>query len=123
MNTSLLLQSTLNGLAIGGVYAILALGYTLVFSILRIINFAHAAIFTAGAYFTYILTGARFGFNGLLANQALPFGLPFPLALVLGAALGGMLSVAIERLALRPLRRRGADPLLTLVSSLGVAVA
>jgi branched-chain amino acid transport system permease protein len=123
MSTSQLLQSTLNGLAIGSVYAIFALGYTLVFSILRIINFAHAAIFTIGAYFTYILTGARFGFNGLLANQALPFGLPFLLALLLGAALAGILSVAIERLAFRPLRRRGADPLLTLVSSLGVAVA
>jgi branched-chain amino acid transport system permease protein len=123
MSTSQLLQSTLNGLAIGSVYAIFALGYTLVFSILRIINFAHAAIFTIGAYFTYMLTGARFGFNGLLANQALPFGLPFLLALLLGAALAGLLSVAIERLAFRPLRRRGADPLLTLVSSLGVAVA
>jgi len=123
MSTSQLLQSTLNGLAIGSVYAIFALGYTLVFSILRIINFAHAAIFTIGAYFTYMLTGARFGFNGLLANQALPFGLPFLLALLLGAALAGILSVAIERLAFRPLRRRGADPLLTLVSSLGVAVA
>ena len=123
MNTSLLLQSTLNGLAIGSVYAIFALGYTLVFSILRIINFAHAAIFTVGAYFTYILTGARFGFNGLLANQALPFGLPFPVALLLGAVLAGLLSAAVERLAFQPLRRRNADPLLTLVSSLGVAVA
>jgi branched-chain amino acid transport system permease protein len=123
MNTSLLLQSTLNGLAIGGVYAIFALGYTLVFSILRIINFAHAAIFTVGAYFTYILTGARFGFNGLLANQALPFGLPFPVALLLGAVLAGLLSAAVERLVFQPLRRRNADPLLTLVSSLGVAVA
>jgi branched-chain amino acid transport system permease protein len=123
MNTSLLLQSTLNGLAIGGVYAIFALGYTLVFSILRIINFAHAAIFTVGAYFTYMLTGARFGFNGLLANQALPFGLPFPVALLLGAVLAGLLSAAVERLAFQPLRRRNADPLLTLVSSLGVAVA
>src|SRR5438046_5113198 len=123
MNTSLLLQTTLNGLAIGGVYAIFALGYTLIFSILRIINFAHAAVFTIGAYFTYMLTGARFGFNGLLANQALPFGLPFPLALLFGAILAGLLSVAVERLAFRPLRDRGADPLLTLVSSLGVAVA
>src|SRR5436190_286056 len=114
MNTSLLLQSTLNGLAIGGVYAIFALGYTLVFSILRIINFAHAAIFTVGAYFTYTLTGARFGFNGLLANQALPFGLPFPVALLLGAILAGLLSAAIERLVFQPLRRRNADRLLTL---------
>jgi len=123
MNTSLLLQTVLNGLAIGGVYAIFALGYTLVFSILRIINFAHGAIFTLGAYFTYLLTGSRFGFNGLFANQALPFGLPFVPALLIGAVLAGLASVLIERLAFKPLRDRGADPLLTLVSSLGVAVA
>src|SRR5258706_5801312 len=78
MNTTVLLQNTLNGLAIGGIYAIFALGYTLIFSILRIINFAHAAIFTLAAYFTYALTGSRFPFNGLLAKQDLPFGLPVP---------------------------------------------
>jgi branched-chain amino acid transport system permease protein len=105
------------------VYAIFALGYTLVFSILRIINFAHGAIFTLGAYFTYLLLGARIGFNGVFANLALPFGLPFPLALLLGATLAGGIGVLVERLAFRPLRARGADPLLTLVSSLGVAVA
>jgi branched-chain amino acid transport system permease protein len=118
-----LLQNLLNGVAIGSVYAIFALGYTLVFSILRVINFAHGAVFTLGAYFTYVLTGAAFGFNGLLAQQRLPFGLPFPVALLLGALLAGLASVIIERLAFRPLRNRGADPLLTLVSSLGVAVA
>jgi len=123
MNTSLLLQNVLNGLAIGGVYAIFALGYTLVFSILRIINFAHGAIFTLGAYFTYALTGSRFGFNGLFANGALPFGLPFPLALLFGAALAGLASVVVEQLAFRPLRVHGGDPLLSLVSSLGVAIA
>jgi branched-chain amino acid transport system permease protein len=122
MNTTVLLQNTLNGLAIGGIYAIFALGYTLIFSILRIVNFAHAAIFTLGAYFTYTLTGSRFRFNGLLANQALPFGLPFPLALLLGAMLAGLVSVAIEQVAFRPLRARGTDPLLSLVSSLGVAI-
>ena len=122
MNTTVLLQNTLNGLAIGGIYAIFALGYTLIFSILRIVNFAHAAIFTLGAYFTYTLTGSRFRFNGLLANQALPFGLPFPLALLLGALLAGLVSVAIERVAFRPLRARSTDPLLSLVSSLGVAI-
>lgn len=120
---SFLLQNILNGLAIGSIYAIFALGYTLIFSILRVINFAHGAVFTLGAYFTYALTGARFGFNGLLANQALPFGLPFPLAMLGGAALAGLVSVAIERLAFRPLRARNADPLLALVSSLGVAIA
>lgn len=118
-----MLQNLLNGLAIGSVYAIFALGYTLVFSILRVINFAHGAVFTVGAYLTYVLTGSAFGFNGLLRGQSLPLGLPFPVALLLGALLAGLVAVVIERLAFRPLRRRGADPLLTLVSSLGVAVA
>ncbi len=117
------LQNLFNGLAIGGVYAIFALGYTLIFSILRIINFAHGAIFTLGAYFTYFLTGASVGFNGLLANQKLPFGLPFPLAMIGGGILAGLCGIFIERVAFRPLRSKGADPLLTLVSSLGVAFA
>jgi len=116
-------QNLLNGLAIGSVYAIFALGYTLVFSILRVINFAHGAVFTVGAYLSYVLTGSSFGFNGLLRGQSLPFGLPFPLALLFGAVLAGLVGVVIERLAFAPLRRRGADPLLSLVSSLGVAVA
>lgn len=118
-----MVQNLLNGLAIGSVYAIFALGYTLIFSILRVINFAHGAVFTVGAYLTYVLTGSAFGFNGLLAQQRLPFGLPFAAALLGGALLAGLVAVAIERLAFRPLRKRGADPLLTLVSSLGVAIA
>lgn len=117
------LQQLLNGLAIGGVYAIFALGYTLVFSILGIINFTHSAIFALGAYFTYALLGAQFGFNGLLAQSKLPFGLPFIVAMLFGAVLAGLVGVIIERLVFRPLRTRSADPLLTLVSSLGMAVA
>ncbi len=116
-------QQILNGLAVGGLYAIFALGYTLVFSILGIINFTHTAIFTLGAYFTYALIGAKFGPNGLLANGQLPFGLPFILATLGGAVLAGLAAGAVERLAFRPLRVRNADPLLTLVSSLGMAVA
>jgi branched-chain amino acid transport system permease protein len=121
MTLTLFLQNILNGLSVGSVYAIFALGYTLVFSILGIINFAHGAVFTLGAYFTYILMGGAFGFNGLLANLKLPFALPFALAVLLSGALSGLVCIAIERLAFRPLRRRGADPLLTVVSSLGVA--
>jgi branched-chain amino acid transport system permease protein len=116
-----IIQNLLNGLSVGSVYAIFALGYTLVFSILGIINFAHGAVFTLGAYFTYILMGGAFGFNGLLANLKLPIALPFAIALILSGTLSGLVGVAIERLAFRPLRRRNADPLLTVVSSLGVA--
>lgn len=122
MNLTLVFQQFLNGLSIGSVYAIFALGYTLIFSILGIINFAHGAIFTLGAYFTYALMGGSFGLNGLLANASLPLQLPFALALILGSTLAGLVGVAIERVAFRPLRRRRADPLLTVVSSLGVAV-
>ncbi|AFZ14753.1 amino acid/amide ABC transporter membrane protein 1, HAAT family [Crinalium epipsammum PCC 9333] len=122
MDITLFLQQFLNGLSIGTVYAIFALGYTLVFSILGIINFAHGAIFTVGAYFTYALMGGQFGFNGLLANAKLPLQLPFALALIVGSTLAGLLGVAIERIAFRPLRNRQSDSLLTVVSSLGVAL-
>jgi branched-chain amino acid transport system permease protein len=122
MDFTLFLQQFLNGISIGSVYAIFALGYTLIFSILGIINFAHGAIFTLGAYFTYSLTGGSFGFNGLLANAKLPIELPFFVALFFGSVLAGLTALLVELVAFRPLRKKGADPLLTLVSSLGIAV-
>ncbi|MHC1713722.1 MAG: branched-chain amino acid ABC transporter permease [Solidesulfovibrio sp.] len=122
MDLAWLLQSLLNGLSIGSVYAVFAMGYTLVFSILGIINFAHGAVFTLGAYFTYTLAVGHFGINGLLAGVALPVSLPFFPALILGSILAGLAGMVVERLAFRPLRLRGADPLLALVSSLGVAL-
>jgi branched-chain amino acid transport system permease protein len=122
MDFTVILQQLLNGLSIGSVYAIFALGYTLVYSILGIINLAHGAIFTLGAYFTYALMGGNFGFSGLLANVALPVKLPFTIALILGSIFAGLIGVIMERLAFKPLRSKGSDPLLTVVSSLGVAV-
>jgi branched-chain amino acid transport system permease protein len=122
MDFTVFCQQFLNGISTGSAYAIFALGYTLVFSILGIINFAHGAVFTLGAYFTYSLMGQAFGFNGLLANAKLPLELNFPIALLCGSILAGLVSVAIERIAFRPLRMKNADPLLTLVSSLGVAI-
>lgn len=122
MDISVFLQQLLNGLSIGSVYAIFALGYTLVYSILGIINLAHGAIFTLGAYFTYALMGGTFGFNGLLANATLPIQLPFAVALIIGSSLAGLVGVAMERIAFQPLRKKGSDTLLTVVSSLGVAV-
>ena len=122
MATAQFIQNLLNGISIGSVYAIFALGYTLVFSILGIINFAHGAIFTLGAYLTYALAVGQFGINGLLSGIALERQLPFAAALLLGAVLAGAFGVLVERCAFRPLRSRGADPLLALVSSLGVAL-
>jgi branched-chain amino acid transport system permease protein len=141
VSLTLLLQQLLNGLSIGSVYAIFALGYTLVFSILGIINFTHGAIFTLGAYLSFAIMGERFGLNGLLANTSLadlsnlpglgglvtawmgvPPQLRFSFAVLGGSILAGFAGVGIERIAFRPLRQRGSDPLLTVVSSLGVAV-
>jgi branched-chain amino acid transport system permease protein len=122
MDLAPFLQNLLNGISIGSVYAIFALGYTLVFSILGIINFAHGAVFTIGAYLTYTLAVGQFGINGLLAGLNTPVQIPFFSALLLAALLSGAVAVLIERLAFRPLRTRSADPLLALVSSLGVAM-
>mgnify|MGYP000890747653 CR=1 FL=1 len=117
------LQKLVNGLAIGGVYAMFAVGYTLVFSVLRIVNLAHGALFSLGAYLTYFLAGGAVGVNGVWADTILsPVALPFWIALVASGLLSGVVGVGIDRVAFRPLRRRGADPLLALVSSLGVAL-
>ncbi len=117
-----LIQLLLNGLSIGAVYALFALGYTLVFSVLGVINFAHGAVFTLGAYFTYLLIGGAVGANGLLAGWQLPFALPFWLAVPLAGLAAAGVALVIERIAFRPLSARGASPLLALITSLGAGV-
>ena len=66
-----LLQTLLNGAASGGVYALVALGYTLVFSVLGVINFALGALFSLGGYLTYLLMGGSIGNNGGLPGWGL----------------------------------------------------
>jgi branched-chain amino acid transport system permease protein len=117
-----LTQLLFNGLSVGAVYALFALGYTLVFSVLGVINFAHGAVFTLGAYFTYLLIGGAVGANGVLAGLQLPFALPLWLALPLAGLAAAAVALLIERIAFAPLRRRGADPLLALITSLGAGV-
>ena len=117
-----LIQLLLNGLSLGAVYALFALGYTLVFSVLGVINFSHGAVFTLGAYFTYLLIGGQAGANGLLAGLQLPVALPFALALPLAGLASALVALLIERVAFRPLRQRGSDSLLALISSLGAGV-
>ena len=117
-----LLQTLLNGAASGGVYALVALGYTLIFSVLGVINFAQGALFSLGGYLTYLLLGGKIGVNGALPGWGLPGGLPFWLALVLAALGSGLVGLLVERIAFAPLRRRGAEPLLSLITSLGAGV-
>lgn len=101
------LQQLVNGLTLGSAYAVIAIGYTLVFGVLNIVNMAHGGIFMVGAYI------------GLLLVTEAGFGI-FPA--LIGAMVGGVvLGYALEIFALRPLRRRKVTHLAPLISTIGVS--
>ena len=103
----MLLQQLVNGLVVGSVYALFAVGYTLVFGVLDILNLAHAAIFMIAAFATYALVTA---------------GVPLWLAFLGGCLLAGIVGIALDRLAFAPLRKRNAGTLIPLISSIGVSI-
>jgi branched-chain amino acid transport system permease protein len=100
------LQQTLNALQLGSIYALIALGYSLVYGILSMINFAHGDVFMVGAFFCF------------LAGTAL--GLPFTPTLLLAMCGAAALGVAIERLAYKPLRN--APRVSAIITALGVGI-
>jgi len=106
----------INGVTLGGVYAMIAVGYTLVYGILFMINFAHGEIFMFGSY------GAFFLFSAMLSSQSLP--IPWSLALLSGfvvaMATSAILAVIVERAAYRPLRE--APRLTLLISAIGASI-
>ncbi|AHF91666.1 ABC transporter permease [Opitutaceae bacterium TAV5] len=104
------LQQLLNGLSLGAIYALIALGYTMVYGVLRFINFAHADVFMVGAFIGY-------NFGGFLPAGTLHGGALVLLAAMAGCAVLGML---IERLAYRPLRN--APTLNVLITAIGVSL-
>jgi branched-chain amino acid transport system permease protein len=103
----LFLQQVANGLVIGSTYAVVALGFALAFSVLRVIHFAHPDVFMLGM------------FAGLVAANAFP-GAALVIALLAGAAGAAVAGYAIERTVISPLR--GRDILTTLIGTLGVAI-
>lgn len=107
-------QQLLNGLAIGGIYALVALGYTMVYGVLKLINFAHGDLFTLGAYLGFTLL-VSCGLSGTLS----PLGATLVVAAMVSllAALTGWL---LERTAYRPLRK--APRLSAVVSALGASI-
>ena len=110
------LSQIVNGLILGSLIGLIALGYTMVYGIIQLINFAHGEVFMVGAYgglaaFTYLLPT-------VVQRQ---WYLALPLLLIAGAAISTLLGVLIERLAYRPLR--GAPKLAPLITALGVSVA
>jgi branched-chain amino acid transport system permease protein len=119
-------QQTLNGLTIGMIYALIALGYSLVYGVLKMVNFAHGDLCVLGAMFSLTLLRATRITTGRLNNIETPL-IGGRLLLVLGMVfLGGMLfsaitALIIERFVYRPLRR--ASMLTILISALGVSIA
>jgi len=104
------LQQLINGLSLGAIYALIALGYTMVYGILRFINFAHSDVFMVGAFAGYYL-------SKYLPHESIRGGLAaLAGAMIICAALG----IIIERLAYRPLRNR--SKLNVLITAIGVSL-
>jgi branched-chain amino acid transport system permease protein len=113
----LLPQQLINGLTIGAVYALIALGYTMVYGVLQLINFAHGDLFMLGAMVGVFLLG------GMAVTEPLALGVAIPVLVavfLVSMTLIAALGVSIERLAYRPLRH--ASRLAPLISALGVSV-
>ncbi|MEV0666546.1 branched-chain amino acid ABC transporter permease [Actinomadura luteofluorescens] len=110
--------STVDGLALGAIYALLALGYTMVYGVLRLINFAHADIFMVGTFAALwtvrTLDVSAVGGIALIGVVAL-------MAVVGGAVAGGG-AMLLEVAAYRPLRKRGASRLAALISAIGASI-
>ena len=111
----LFFQQCANGLTLGAIYALIALGYTMVYGVIQLINFAHGEIFMVGAYLALSVL--------LLLGAAQPAGAALFGTLLLCAAVSmaasGLLGLGIERLAYRPLRK--AQRLATLITAIGVS--
>jgi branched-chain amino acid transport system permease protein len=99
-------QQVLNGVFVGSIYALFAVGYTLVFGVLDILNLAHQAVFMLSSFFALVLVE-----HGLSIWIALPLAIVF----------GGILGIVLERIAFRPLRGRAGSNLSGLISSIAMA--
>jgi len=110
-----ILQQLINGVTLGSIYALIALGYSMVYGVLELINFAHGDVFMVG---TFVVLGVTDRFN--LAGASLTVVIPALLiAMIAAMALCAALGFAIEKIAYRPLRR--APRLAPLISAIGVS--
>lgn len=101
-------QQVVNGLSIGSVYALMAVGYSLVYSIMNFSNFAHGGVIMFGSYFGFFfMTLYKF---------------PFPVAFLASAISAAILAVLVERIAYKPLRDRRAPFLYFIISAMGVSI-
>ncbi|MCX6089453.1 MAG: branched-chain amino acid ABC transporter permease [Candidatus Atribacteria bacterium] len=105
MNLVTFFQQLMNGISLGSLYALLAIGYTLVYGILGLINFAHSDVFMLGTYFAFFMIGV--------------FLLPWWLSVLIAIGLCALVGMAIERVAYRPLRN--APRISALITAVGVS--
>ena len=98
--------SVINGIALGMAYALIAVGYSLVFGILRLINFAHGSIYAFGAYMVFLFVTLKLGF------------LP---AIIVSVILSGLLAFLMDKVTLEPLRKKGSDTIAYLITTVGVS--
>lgn len=117
-------NNTVDGLAQGGIYALVALGYTLVYGVLKLINFAHSEVFIVGAFATW-LTFYALGFRAggsveLPLAEVIGF---LVVACLVAMAASGLVAVVLERVAYRPLRNRNAPRLVFLITAIGASFA
>lgn len=99
------LQYFINGIAQGSLYAMVALGYTMVYGIIRLVNFAHGE---------FLMIGAMCGFYALRSN------LPMPAAIAIAMLSSGIIAIAVERLVYRPIRKSGRIP--ALITAIGTSL-
>ena len=114
MNWDILLQQVLNGLVLGSVYALVALGYTMVYGILQLINFAHGEVLMIGA-----MVGLTVVTQGL-AGSTLPGWFQLVIAVAIAIPVCVIVSLLMERLAYRPLRN--APRLSPLITAIGLSI-
>lgn len=103
---NMLTQQIFNGLALGMGYALIAVGYSLVFGILRLVNFSHGSIYAFGAEMSMVFIGLNFGIvPGIIASMIVT----------------GILGVTIDKIALEPLRKKKSMPIASLITTIGVS--
>ena len=123
--TQVAIQQVANALSIGAIYALIALGYTMVYGIIELINFAHGDVFMMGAFFSCLFLGTGIGPIPGILHLTGPIADPLLLVLFMVAALAvvmpltGLLNVTIERVFYRPFR--GASRLAPLITAVGVS--
>ncbi|MED4784905.1 branched-chain amino acid ABC transporter permease [Brevibacillus choshinensis] len=104
----IVLEQLINGLALGGVYALIALGFTLIFGVLRLFHMSHGDVFMFSGYL--VISVAVFGFGSL----------PLPIAILLGMAIAAIIGIGVERVAFRPYRK--SNEIIPLISGIGMSL-